>query len=305
MYYLIKNSLEECSAEQCHDAAEPYVAVLTPQQWATQNENFDMGIDFDINTEDIYTTKAEVNYDSLTGTFYIPTQSTHSSQPQKFSFVLDETGIVFIDESDAALNLVKRIQNYKRWKKPCLERFIYDFLELIIHNDLRLMQRYELELDNLEKEIMTDAEGTHMELNNDIRGNIRDLRIHYEQLLDLGQELEENENGFFNEDNLRYFHMFSSRVDRLYDTATHLRDYTIQLNDLYQSQLDVRQNRVMTVLTVVTTIFMPLTLIVGWYGMNFKYMPELESRIGYPVVIVLSILIVVGSLTFFKIKKIL
>jgi magnesium transporter len=305
MFFLIKNELEECSAEQCHDAAEPYVAVLTPAQWAQQNENFDMGIDFDISSEEIYTTKAEVNYDSLTGTFFIPTQSSHSANPQKFSFVLDETGIVFIDEGDAALRLVQRIQRYKRWKKPCLERFLYDFLELIIHNDLRTMQKYELELDSLEKEIMSNAESAHMGRNNEIRGDIRDLRIHYEQLLDLGQEFEENENGFFKEENLRYFHMFSSRVDRLYDSATHLRDYTIQLNDLYQSQLDVRQNRIMTVLTVVTTIFMPLTLIVGWYGMNFKYMPELESKAGYPIVIALSVLIVVGSLIFFKIKKIL
>ncbi len=305
MFFLIKNELEECSAEQCHDAAAPYVAVLTQTQWAEQNENFDMGIDFDINSEEIFATKAEVNYDSLTGTFFIPTQSSHTSVPQRFSFALDETGIVFIDESDTALRLVQRIRRYKKWKKPCLERFLYDFLELIIHNDLQTMQKYELELDSLEKEIMSNAETAHMERNNDIRGDIRDLRIHYEQLLDFGQELEENENGFFKEENLRYFHMFSSRVDRLYDSATHLRDYTIQLNDLYQSQLDVRQNRIMTVLTVVTTIFMPLTLIVGWYGMNFKYMPELESRMGYPVVIILSILIVSGSLIFFKIKKIL
>ena len=305
MFFLIKNELEECSAEQCHDAAAPYVAVLTQAQWAEQNENFDMGIDFDINSEEIFATKAEVNYDSLTGTFFIPTQSSHTSVPQRFSFALDETGIVFIDESDTALRLVQRIRRYKKWKKPCLERFLYDFLELIIHNDLQTMQKYELELDSLEKEIMSNAETAHMERNNDIRGDIRDLRIHYEQLLDFGQELEENENGFFKEENLRYFHMFSSRVDRLYDSATHLRDYTIQLNDLYQSQLDVRQNRIMTVLTVVTTIFMPLTLIVGWYGMNFKYMPELESRMGYPVVIILSILIVSGSLIFFKIQKIL
>ena len=305
MYYLIKNTLEECSAEQCHDAAVPYVAVLTPGQWALQNENFDMGIDFDLNTDDIYTTKAEVNYDSLTGTFYIPTQSSRSRQPQRFAFVLDETGIVFIDEGDAALTIVERIRRYKKWKKPCLERFIYDFLELIIHGDLSIMQKYEVELDNLEKEIMEDAQDAHMQRNNDIRGDIRDLRIHYEQLQDLGQELEENENGFFQEENLRYFHMFSSRVDRLYDAATHLRDYTIQLNDLYQSQLDVRQNRVMTVLTVVTTIFMPLTLIVGWYGMNFKYMPELDSRLGYPIIILLCILIVVGNIAFFKKKKII
>ena len=167
------------------------------------------------------------------------------------------------------------------------------------------MQRYERELEGIEREIMDDAEEAHIQRNNEIRGDIRDLRIHYEQLLDFGQELEENENGFFEEDNIRYFHMFSSRVDRLYNAATHLRDYTIQLNDLYQSQLDVKQNRIMTVLTVVTTIFMPLTLIVGWYGMNFKFMPELESRYGYPVVIGLSVFIVVASLAYFKIKKII
>ncbi len=305
MYYLIKNSLEECSAEQCHDAAAPFVAVLTPAQWATENENFDMGIDFDISNEDIYTTKAEVNYDSLTGTFCIPVQSSHLPFEQKFSYALDETGIVFIDNTDTVGELIKRIQKLKKWKKPSLERFFYDFLELIIHNDLSTMQRYEIELDNLEKDILADTDTADMPRNNDIRGDIRDLRIYYEQLLDLGQELEENENGFFKEENLRYFRMFSSRVERLYDTATHLRDYTIQLNDLYQSQLDVKQNRIMTVLTVVTTIFMPLTLIVGWYGMNFKYMPELNSRLGYPIVILLSVLIVTGSLTFFKKKKIL
>ena len=158
MFFLIKNELEECSAEQCHDAAAPYVAVLTQAQWAEQNENFDMGIDFDINSEEIFATKAEVNYDSLTGTFFIPTQSSHTSVPQRFSFALDETGIVFIDESDTALRLVQRIRHYKKWKKPCLERFLYDFLELIIHNDLQTMQKYELELDSLEKEIMSNAE---------------------------------------------------------------------------------------------------------------------------------------------------
>jgi magnesium transporter len=305
MYFLIRNTLEECSAEQCHDAGSPYVAVLTPEQWQEQSENFDMGIDIDMINDDVLTTKAEVNYDSLTGTFCIPVQSSPTGSEEKFSFALDETGIVFIDDSKSALQLVKRIQRNKKWRKPSLERFLYDFLELLIHNDLQIMQRYERELEGIEREIMDVAEEAHIQRNNEIRGDIRDLRIHYEQLLDFGQELEENENGFFEEDNIRYFHMFSSRVDRLYNAATHLRDYTIQLNDLYQSQLDVKQNRIMTVLTVVTTIFMPLTLIVGWYGMNFKFMPELESQYGYPVVIGLSIFIVVASLTYFKVKKII
>ena len=77
----------------------------------------------------------------------------------------------------------------------------------------------------------------------------------------------------------------------------------MQLRDQYKAHLDIKQNRIMTVLTVVTTIFMPLTLIVGWYGMNFRYMPELEWKWGYPVIIAVSLIIAVSSLLFFKKKK--
>ena len=138
---------------------------------------------------------------------------------------------------------------------------------------------------------------------NDIRGDLLDLRVHYEQLIDLGQELEENENGFFRDENLRYFHMFTERVMRLQDIVTGQREYVMQLRDLMQSQLEVKQNRIMTLLTVITSIFLPLTLIAGWYGMNFRYMPELEWRYSYPVVIAVSCAIVVGCLVWFKRKK--
>ena len=121
--------------------------------------------------------------------------------------------------------------------------------------------------------------------------------------MDLGQELEENENNFFKQENLRYFKLFLNRMARLHDNSTSLRDYTMQLRDLYKAHIDIKQNRIMTVLTVVTTIFMPLTLIVGWYGMNFRFMPELQWKWGYPVVITISVLIVSGSLWFFKKKK--
>ena len=129
------------------------------------------------------------------------------------------------------------------------------------------------------------------------------MRIHYEQLLDLSQELEENENDFFDEDNTRYFHLFTQRVSRLHDLTASLREYSIQIRDLYQSQLDIKQNRTMALLTIITSIFMPLTLIAGWYGMNFRYMPELEQKAAYPTVIAVSIAIVILSLVFFKKKK--
>ena len=135
------------------------------------------------------------------------------------------------------------------------------------------------------------------------KGDLLDLRAHYEQLIEFGQELQEYENGFFKKENLRYFKLFTERVMRLQDIAASLREYVVQLRDLVQSQLGVRQNKIMTLLTVVTSIFLPLTLIAGWYGMNFRYMPELEMRFAYPAVILVSVAIVVGCLIWFKKKK--
>ena len=71
------------------------------------------------------------------------------------------------------------------------------------------------------------------------------------------------------------------------------------------SQIEVQQNRVMSILTVVTTIFLPLTLIAGWYGMNFPGMPEFGWKYGYPTVIFISILIIILEILYFKKKKML
>lgn len=303
MLYLINETLTPVSENEWLKSSGQYVAVLTLDKWREHRDKFNMGIDMDPDITEIFTTKAEVNYDSLTGSFSVPDRKDLSADDRKFSFALDERGIVFIDDSGVAQTLINNIINTKKWKFPSLERFLYDFLDQIVKDDLRIMEKYEDELDSMEQAIISRNEDIPSGRLNDIRNDIRYLRIHYEQLIDLGQELEENENNFFQIENLRYFRSFLNRMARLHDASTSLRDYTVQIRDLHKSQLDVKQNRIMTVLTVVTTIFMPLTLIVGWYGMNFRYMPELEWKWGYPVVIAASVLIVIGSLLFFKKKK--
>ncbi|MBR6403532.1 MAG: magnesium transporter CorA [Eubacterium sp.] len=303
MYYLIKSCLEECTFEDLHNNDYQYVAVLTPEEWKKEQSSFDMGIEMDISIENIHTTKAEVNYDSLTGTFSIPSRRDITGEDYKYAFALDEKGIVFIDQSGVVNRMVKRIARSKKWRVPCLERFMYDFFELIIDRDLSILENYEKELDKIEDEILDDAIEADLERVNEIRGDIRDLRMHYDQMIDLGQEFEENENNFFKTENTRYFRLFIDRMSRLHEMANSVRDYTVQIRDLYHTQMDIKQNRIMTLLTVVTTIFMPLTLIAGWYGMNFRYMPELESRWGYPIVILISAAIIVVSLWFFRKKK--
>lgn len=303
MLYYIKNTLETADAPLSKNSGVQYVAVLTSAEWLECKDSFDMGIEMDIDLSSIHSTKAEVNYDSLTGTFSVPDRSRISAPNTNFAFALDEKGIVFIDDSELVNSVIANIIKSKRWALPSLERFIFDFLEQLVTKDQAMLEEVDKELDMIESNILEGSEADPSLRVSRIRSDLRDLRIHYEQLIDLSQELEENENNFFHKDNVRYFHLFNQRVSRLHDITMSLREYSIQIRDLYQSRLDVKQNRIMTVLTVVTSIFMPLTLIAGWYGMNFKYMPELEYKMSYPIVIVLSIIIVLVSLLFFKKKK--
>ena len=303
-YYLLEECMRPCTADELHgQSGRKYVAVLTTPEWQRERERFDMGIELEPDTGNILNTKAGVNYDSLTGTFQIPDRKNIRERAACFAFALDEKGVVFIDDSGKAEQMISVIRRTKRWREPSLERFLYDFLEQIVYYDLPLMERYEEELDRIEDALLASEGQGDLARVNEIRSDVRELLVHYEQIIDMTQELEENENGFFSEANLRYMHLFMNRMARRHDSAVSLRDHTMQVRDLYNAQLEVRQNRIMTLLTVVTTIFMPLTLIAGWYGMNFRYMPELEWRLGYPVVIAVSVLIVVFCLIFFKKKK--
>ena len=300
--YLIGEKLSPCGPEELRSGPQ-YVAVLTSAEWREKRESFDLGIDMEAEFAERLETKAIVNVDSLTGSFLIPDRKDLSGPEHFFAFALDEKGMIIIDDEGFARDIVARISRTKKWRLPSLERFIYDLLESLISDDLKLLESIEKRLNRAEKEMLAGEVKEFPNELNDIRGDLLDLRVHYGQLIDVGQEFEENENNFFKDENLRYFRLFTDRLLRMKDTVTGLRDYVVQLRDLVQSQLSVKQNRIMTLLTVITSIFLPLTLIAGWYGMNFKYMPELDKPYAYPIVIGVSILIVVGCLLYFKKKK--
>ena len=207
--YFLADSLQPCTKKELFSHPDrQYVAVLTTPEWGRDRERFDIGIELEIDTGDIHNTKAEVNYDSLTGTFQLPDRENIGSKEYCFAFALDEKGIVFIDDSGRAEQMIEIIKRTKHWRKPSLERFLYDFLEQIVEDDLQVMERYEEELNRIEDEILTGQEKEEIGRINEIHNAIRRLLVHYEQVIDMTQELEENENGFFDEDNLRYIHFF-------------------------------------------------------------------------------------------------
>jgi len=82
-----------------------------------------------------------------------------------------------------------------------------------------------------------------------------------------------------------------------------LRDLVNGLSDLYLSHLSVRTNEIMKVLTIMASLFIPLTFLVGIYGMNFDYMPELHVPWAYPTLLLLMLVVVLGMLLYFRRKE--
>ncbi len=303
MYYLIQNTLIPCTEQEIKEN-EPCVAILSREEVLNHPVYSELDIYPQFLREDVRVTRAFVSYDNLSGTFSVPDRTDLMAKPHCFSFIIfDKTVLIFNDKDNFASSLVTRIKEERIWKYPSLERFLYDFLELLIENDLPLLETVEKQLNQIEDGILKEEEPNAGLRINKIRGDLLDLQAHYRHLADLSQELEENENGFFDAENTHYFRMFTERVLRLSDLIVTERDYTVQLRDLLQSRVDAKQNNIMTILTVVTTVLTPLTLITGWYGMNFRYMPELDSPLAYPAVILLSISIAVLCLLYFHKKK--
>lgn len=300
MYYLIKDRLEETDKQNTLNSEYPYVIVFDSQQWQKEKDDYDVSKNVELET-DIYFTRADVNYHCLDGSFSIPDHDD-LDKDRNFLFLLDEKGMIFIDDSRYMDEAISYIIRTKKWHEPSLERFIYDLLDYIVKDDLRMMEKYELELEKMEDNAENQTQDDLNKLNR-IRTEIRRLYIHYEELIDLSQELYENENNFFDADRLHYFHSYLNRLERLSNTTSYLRDYVIQINDIYREHTAIKQNNITTLLTVITTIFAPLALITGWYGMNFKYMPELDDRYAYPMVLAISIVIAVLLLHYFKKKK--
>ena len=138
---------------------------------------------------------------------------------------------------------------------------------------------------------------------NDLRKEVLGWMRYYGQLNNMFRALEEDPDGLFPLGEARLLRLLEQRTGRLREEAQLLREYCLQVRELFQAEIDIRQNRIMKILTIVTTIFLPLSLVAGWYGMNFVGMPELGWKYGYPAVIIVSVLVVLISLWIMKKKK--
>lgn len=251
-----------------------------------------------------------LNYDDYSyGTLIIIEPDVNNPIENRVAFYIRKNLILFIEISDTNHYIRKKFidtVNHINTASFCAERFISAFINNLISSDNKGLEEIEIEINRIEDRIIRENEykNFYEELLK-LKRKLLKLRNYYEQLIDIGDALCENENNLFDRGNLTYFRSFIRKSERLCSDVTLLRDNIVQLRETYQTSLDMKLNNTMKLFTVITAIFSPLTLIAGWYGMNFRYMPELYWKHGYLFVIILSVATVGLCIYIFKKKKLI
>lgn len=119
----------------------------------------------------------------------------------------------------------------------------------------------------------------------------------------LEEKKSETKGRILNEGASCYFRIYENKLRHMTEEIQFLYEELVHIREALDAALSYEQNRIMKLFTTVTTIFMPLSLIAGWYGMNFEGMPELHWRHGYGFVSALSLLVLLICFWFFKKKK--
>ena len=253
--------------------------------------------------DDIEFCKIETQQKCVCGNLHIPKLTDVTGEKFKMYFFLNRKNIVIIDDQGFADKIINRIMLSRNKPAQNRERLLYSFCANFMDSDLDNLARYGKRIMELEDDVSeNDLDEVTTEIAQ-LRKELLILREYYDELKDFGKQLEENENQFFSGKNLEYFGIIHDRADRLMGRTMYLLDYIAQVRETYQGKVAEQQNANMQFLTIISTIFFPLTLITGWYGMNFQNMPELTR--GYPFVIVLSLVVIAIILIIFKKRKIL
>lgn len=171
----------------------------------------------------------------------------------------------------------------------------HQFLLELTANDIYRLESLENMIISLEDRLLLDTTPSAAGLKDivKVRKDILKVKRYYEHMEFLTDEMAGVDSAFS---------FISHKFSKLMNFVCQLQSHIESVREAYQSQIDIEQNNIMKFFTVVTTIFTPLTLITGWYGMNFD-VPEYGWQFGYGYVIGLSVLVVLAMIVVFRRKK--
>lgn len=246
-------------------------------------------------------------YDTYTFGRIKPSEQERDGTAAPIAFFLFERGFVVVSLAQRDVAVEQRLSGALRRFPPharSLEKIVFAFFSGFTEGESKYLEDLEFAFSRSEEELLCGEPPADF-TGRLLRRKQRLLLLHhyYEQLIDVGQALAADENDLFAKEELRYFKIFTNKVQRLSETVELLRRQLEYSAAAYRSLIDLNLNRIMKAFTALSALFLPLTFLTGWYGMNFSHMPELTWRYGYPALLTAAALLVLGLLWIFKKRR--
>jgi magnesium transporter len=194
-------------------------------------------------------------------------------------------------------------QGSQRIRQQGSDFLAYTLLDTIVDHYFIVLEKIDTNLDILEEELIHLPKPTTLQRIQHAKRIMIILRKAVWPMRDVVNRFLHLDNPMVNPTTQLYLQDVYDHVVQTIDIIEGFRDVVGGMMDIYLSNINIRMNEIMKVLTIVATIFVPLTFISSMYGMNFEHMPELHSRWGYPIVLCVMIIIAIGMLIFFRRKK--
>jgi len=227
--------------------------------------------------------------------------------------IIDQVSIIFGSnyilsfqerERDVFNPIRDRLKNpASRLRKNGVDLLAYSLMDAVVDNYFLILEHVGEEIENLEEELIVDPVPETLKAIQKHKRDMITLRRSVWPLRELINSLQRTESELINETTQLYLRDVYDHTIQLIDSIEAFRDILSSMVDVYLSSLSNRMNDVMKVLTIIATIFIPLTFIAGVYGMNFEYMPELEWRWGYPAVMLGMAMVGISMVLYFKKRR--
>lgn len=242
----------------------------------------------------------------IMGMLVIPDKNNLPADLLRCGFYMDDSRLLLVCDDKRLTDVMNVITAGMDPDTTEMGAVFFELVEHLIMDDMEFLEQYEKQLAILEECMTDEFQDIPADFDRSISANRRDMRklMGYYKLM--GEVVHVVDEYLFRMEKHRSRQLFSylgSRISRLCSDVERISAYAMQIRDVHTSKVSMRQNQVMQTLTIVTAIFMPLTLIAGWYGMNFAFMPELTYRYGYLLAAVLAAVVVLVEIIIFKKKK--
>ncbi|MCJ7650036.1 MAG: magnesium/cobalt transporter CorA [Candidatus Lokiarchaeota archaeon] len=233
-------------------------------------------------------------------------QSSEQINSEQISLILGKNYVISFEEIkseifDMILERIKVPKGRIRFMGP--DYLMYALIDVIVDNYFIILEYFGVFIEEIEDVLINEPKPATLQRINELKRKTIEIRKSIWPMREVINKLQREQSKLISDDLQYYLRDIYDHIFRITDLLENYRDIIFGMLDMYLSSVSNRMNDIMKVLTIISTVFIPLSFLSGFYGMNFHYMPELANPLAYPILILVMISIFSVMLLYFRRKK--